>query len=113
MVNKTSAILSADGHEQTRARGLETPAPSRDVSYEMSWRGRLSGHYWQERPGAHNSRGKTAQPPLRNETGPDNATWPVFQGRGVRGRALPHGHDCSYISNTKNLHSVSHFYFNI
>ena len=69
--------------------GGETPAPSRDVSYEMSWRRRLSGHYWQERPGAHNSRGKTAQPPLRNETGPDNATWPVFQGRGVREGRFP------------------------
>ena len=60
---------------------------------EMSWQGRLSGLYWQERPGAHNSRGRTAQPPLRGETGPDNAARPVLQGRGGRGRALPHGQD--------------------
>ena len=62
---------------------------------EMSWQGRLSSLYWQERPGVHNSRGRTAQPPLRGETGPDNAAWPVLQGRGGRGRALPHGHDAA------------------
>ena len=32
MVNKTSAALSADGQDQTRAGGGGTPAHSRDVS---------------------------------------------------------------------------------
>ena len=93
MVNKTSAALSADGQDQTRVGGGGTPAQSRDVSQKTSWQGRLSGHCWQERPGVHNSCGRTAQLPLRGETGPDNAAWPVLQGRGGRGRALPHGQD--------------------
>ena len=33
----------------------------------------LFGFFWQERPGAHNFRAKTAQPLLHGETGPDNA----------------------------------------
>ena len=106
MVNKTSAALSADGQDQTRAGGGGTPAQIRDVS-----RGRLSSHYWQERPGAHNSRGRTAQPPLRGETGPDNAAWPVLQGRGGRGRALPHGHDAASFQTT-SLHFTSRSFFN-
>ena len=103
MVNKTSAALSADGQDQTRVGGGGTPAQSRDVSQKTLWQGRLSGHYWQERPGAHNSCGRTAQLPLRGETGPDNAAWPVLQGRGGRGRALPHGHDAASFQTT-SLH---------
>ena len=107
MVNKTSAALSADGQDQTRVGGGGTPAQSRDVLNKTSWQGRLSGHYWQERPGVHNSCGRTAQLPLRGDTGPDNAAWPVLQGRGGRGRALPHGHDAASFQTT-SLHFTFH-----
>ena len=55
-------------------------------------RGRLSCSLKRERPGAQNSRGRTAQPLLCGETGPDNDARPVPLGRVGRRGAPLHGH---------------------
>ena len=57
-------------------------------------RGRLSCSLRRERPGAQNSRGRTAQPLLRGEAGPDNDARPVLLGRVGRRGAPLHGY-CS------------------
>ena len=75
------------------------------ASQEMSLRGRLCCHHWQQGPGAQNPRGTTARPLLRGNSRPDNDAWPVPLGRVGRRGAPLHGH-CSSLLHAGSFYQL-------
>ena len=83
-------------HASLRMRALQSRVPEGCVHCALP--GRLRCYHQQWRPGTQNPRGRTAQPLLRGETGPDNDARPVPLGRVGRRGAPLHGHFGSILS---------------